>query len=222
MTNKIKSILAVAVLVAAFVLGAVLGWHIKPGADKPEATEPVKMTIDPAPKEVKKADVAVKVVSKGQLSGTAKLPAVATTAKDKPLDPDRLESAGQTIPAPVEVTVPVSGTITARYTDAKTGAQIGEDTRAVTGETVVKVEGDTVKVDTKFEDTVTFAVDLPKVEPVKWHVGIYYDDGWTGYLQRDWLLFKTRKADWLVWARGESEMAGDRERRVMVGVERRW
>jgi hypothetical protein len=220
MTNKIKSILAVAVLVAVFLLGAVLGWHIKPGADKPEATDPVKVTINPTAKEVKKADVAIKVVSKGQLSGTAKLPTVDTAVKDKPPDPDRPESAGAILPT--EVTVPVSGTITAKYTDAKTGAAIGEDTRPISGETVVKVTDDAIKVDTKFADQVTFAVDLPEVEPVRWHVGLYYDDGWTGYLQRDWLLFKTRKADWLVWARGESEMAGDRERRVMVGVERRW
>jgi hypothetical protein len=192
MTNKLKSILAVIVLMAAFVLGGVLGWHIKPGADKPVTTEPVKMTVNPAPKEVKKADVAIKVVSKGHLSGVKQLPAVATTqpAKDKLPDSVRPESAGQTISAPVEVTVPVSGTITAKYTDVRTGAQIGEDTRAISGETVVKVEGDRLQVDTKFEDTVTFAVDLPEVEPVKWHVGLYYDDGWTGYLQRDWRLFK--------------------------------
>jgi hypothetical protein len=210
MTNKIKSILAVAVLVAAFVLGAVLGWHIKPGADKPEATEPVKMTIDPAPKEVKKADVAIKATSKGHLSGVKQLPAVATTqsAKDKPLDP---------VLGPV--TVPVSGTITAKYTDAKTGAAIGEDTRAISGETVVKVTDDEIKVDTTFTDQVTFAVDLPEADPVKWHVGAYYDGGWTGYLQRDWRLFKSH---WLVWTRGKLEMSGDADRRVMVGVERRW
>jgi hypothetical protein len=220
MTNKIKSILAVIVLVAAFVLGAVLGWHIKPGA-RPEATEPAKMTINPTTKEVKKADVAVKAISQGRLSGTVKLPIATTvvTVKDKPPDPVQTESVGQTIPAPVEVTVPVSGTIMARYTDAKTGAQIGKDTRALTGETVVKVEGDRLQVDTKFDDTVTFAVDLPEREPVKWHVGAYYDGGWTGYLQRDWRLFKSH---WLIWARGEVEMVGDADRRAVVGVERRW
>jgi hypothetical protein len=219
MTNKLKSILAVIILVAVFLLGGVLGWHIKPGADKPEAAEPVKLTVNPTAKEVKKADVAIKVVSKGQLSGVKQLPAVATAVKDKPLDPVRPEeTAGVSLP--MEVTVPVSGTITAKYTDVRTGAQIGEDTRAISGETVVKVEGDRLEVDTRFDDTVTFAVDMPEVEPVRWHVGLYYDGGgWTGYAQRDWRLFKSH---WFVWARGELEVDGDGDRRVMVGVERRW
>jgi hypothetical protein len=217
MTNKIKSILAVAVLVAAFIFGAVLGWHIKPGADKP-VTEQAKMTVNPAPKEVKKADVAIKTTSQGHLSGATKLPAVTAAVKDKPPDPVRSEPAGA-LPT-TDVTVPVSGTITARYTDAKNGTQIGEATRPISGETVVKVDGDQLRVDTKFGDQVTFAVDLPEVEPVKWHVGLYYDDdSWTGYLQRDWRLFKSH---WLIWARGEVEMAGDADRRVMAGVETRW
>jgi hypothetical protein len=127
--------------VAAFVLGGVLGWHIKPGADKPIAVEPVKLTVNPTAKEVKKADVAVKVVSKGQLSGTAKLSAVTTAAtiqpanpaKDKPPDPGLPgeESAGKTIPTPIEVTVPVSGTITARYTRRQ---DWGGDRRGQSGE----------------------------------------------------------------------------------------
>jgi hypothetical protein len=190
MTNKLKSILAVALLVAAFVFGAVLGWHIKPGADKPEAAEPAKVTINPTTKEIKKADVAITAKSQGRLSGTKKLPTVATAVKDKPPDPVRPESAGQTISAPVEVTVPVSGTITARYNDAKTGAQIGEDTRQLTGETTVRVTDDTIKVDTKFDDTVTFAVDMPEPKVKTWHVGIYYDDGWAGYAQKDIPIFK--------------------------------
>jgi hypothetical protein len=216
MTNKLKSILAVAVLVAVFLLGAVLGWHIKPGADKPEAGEQAKMTVNPPAKEVKKADVAIKTTSQGHLSGVKQLPAVAPVNQSRPPDPGRPESAGQIIPAPVEVTVPVSGTITARYTDAKTGATIGEDSRAISGETVVKVEGDRLEVDTKFEDQVTFAVDIPEREPRKNEAGLFAGvavngDVYTyfgGYYQRNLVTMQTKKTDIALFAR--------------VSVERRW
>jgi hypothetical protein len=214
MTNKLKSILAVIILVAAFVLGAVLGWHIKPGADKPEAAEPV-VKVNPSPKDVKKTDVAIKATSQGHLSGVKQLPAVAPVNQSRPPDPVRPEeSAGVTLP--IEVTIPVSGTITAKYTDAKTGAQIGEDTRQLTGETVVKVEGDRLQVDTRFEDQVTFAVDIPEREPRKNEAGLFAGvavngDVYTyfgGYYQRNLVTMQTKKTDIALFAR--------------VSVERRW
>jgi hypothetical protein len=221
MTNKLKSILAVALLVAAFVLGAVLGWHIKPGADKPEAAEPVKMTVNPAPKEVKKADVAIKVVSKGQLSGVKQLPAVAAAVKDKPPDPVRSEEVETAGVAPLEVTVPVSGTITARYNDAKTGATIGEDTRAISGETVVNVEGDRLQVDTKFEDQVTFAVDLLEPKKLKNEVGYFYDGDQQVYYKRN-VFTIGKKFELFGYVGGVLDIDDIDESRVEAGVGMRW
>lgn len=231
MAVKIKNILAVIILVATFILGAVLGWIIKPDAKPQPVAEAAKVTVNPSTKETKKADVAVKVQSSGVLSGTASLPKRTGSDREVVVHPERPAGPGGESVGLTEgdsITVPVSGTITAKFTDAKTGKQIREGSRPVSGETTVQVDGDQITVDTKFDDNVTFALEMPEPKKRLWHVGgmaswsheknqVVYDI----YIQRDWVLFRTKKADWVIWARGELELSGD-GRRVMVGVERRW
>jgi hypothetical protein len=225
---KIKTFLIVIVLVMVFLFGSILGWIIKPGAktNQPTATA-AKVAVNPSAKEIKKADVPITVQSQGRLTGSAMLVKRTTTAKtgstrEVATHPEpELTASTAGLPPGDLVTVPVSGAITAKYANAKTGEQIGEDTRALTGQTTVWVTDDQLKVDTKFDDQVTFAVNVPEPKKLKNEAGYFYDGDQQVYYKRN-LITVGKKIELSGYVGGTLNIDDVDESRVEAGIRVRW
>jgi hypothetical protein len=199
MTTKIKYIFAVIVLVAAFVLGGVLGWIIKPGAkDNQPAATVKKVTVkkvveNPAPKQAKAADVAITKQTTTKVSGTVKTKPKATAKESK-------------------YTIPLSGEATTTYIDTETGAAVGTGTHPVTGQADITVQDDIVTADVTINDTNSIAMVI-KREPRKNEFGGYVGVAacsdpffYAGaYYQRNFLTMQTKKADMALFARASVE-----------------
>jgi hypothetical protein len=222
MTTKIKYIFAVIVLVAAFVLGGVLGWIIKPGAkDNQPATTVPKVTVkkvveNPTPKQVKTADAVITEKTTVKVSGTAKIKPKATAT-----------------PKESKYTIPLSGEATTTYIDTETGAAVGTGTHPVTGQADVTVQDDIVTADVTIDDTSQVAVII-KHEPRKNEFGGYAgvaacSDPYFyvgGYYQRNLALYQGKKADMALFARAsiERHWGADEgwEGRLTAGVRVEW
>lgn len=216
---KIKNILAVIILVAAFLLGSIAGWMIKSGAKPQPAVGATKVTVNPSAKETKKADVAVKVQSSGVLSGTASLPKRTGSDREVVVHPER--PAGVGLAAGESVVVPVAGTITAKYTDVKTGEQIGTDTWQLSGQTTVRVENNQVEVDTTFDDVVTLVIDTPEPKRLKNELGYCYDGDQKIYYKRNAFTLG-KKIELSGYVGGTLNIDDVDESRFEAGVRLRW
>lgn len=203
---------------AAFVIGAVVGWIIKPGV-KDTAAVTTKVTVNPTNKQVKKSDVTVKVESQGQLTGFTKLTMRTGSVREAVAQPE--QPAGVGISARESVAVPVAGTITAKYIDVKTGEQIGTDTWQLSGQTTVRVENNQVEVDTTFDDVVTLVIDTPEPKRLKNELGYCYDGDQKIYYKRNAFTLG-KKIELSGYVGGTLNIDDVDESRFEAGVRLRW
>jgi hypothetical protein len=141
-----------------FILLALVAWQNWP-RQKPD--QPVI-----APGYNSNADLNVTATHEGTLAGHVPL---------KPVKPVDDGTPGTTPPINAilddfDYTVPVTGTIHAKYWDARTKKLIGEGDYPVTGTTRVWTAEGNLFADTKFQNTVDFNITLPKR---KWEAGLY-------------------------------------------------
>lgn len=113
-------------------------------------------------------------------------------------------TSGSGLPAGV-YEVPMSGEIEARWTDAKTGRELGTGSYPVTGVSTVTVGDGALQVDTKFDGMVEIAVES-RAAPPKWRIGagIVSSGDWLAYVGRGWRLAEVGRFDasaWVYYAR---------------------
>ena len=116
-------------------------------------------------------------------------------------------------------TAPANGKIKTIYQD-KSGKQIGEGTHKVTGETSVTVGKEYLDISTRFQESVTVAIDVPDPAKKVRHTGLYVyvmmdGLGLGGYTQRDFELTTIRNVDLIGFGRVEI----DKESKLLFGVE---
>jgi hypothetical protein len=161
------------------------------------------ITVNPTVKQEKKADLSVSVKQSGKASGS-----IPYTPQIAQINPEQtFEGTNSSEPdkpsevkfEPFKATVPISGEIESIFTDKK-GNELGRGMSPLTGESIVSVDGETVKVDTTFTDELRFAVDIPEPPKKLNEVGMLYDGDLWAYYRRDLLqvdIFKVEVAPWI-------------------------
>jgi hypothetical protein len=121
---------------------------------------------------------------------------------------------------PIDKTMPVTGTITAKFIDKKSNTDLGSETKPLTGTATVKGTSDAFNVQMDFSSELTFGVTIPQEVDKLWHVGLYaaaVSDGLGvgGFTQRDFKLATYKNIDLIGFGRVEI----DREPKMLFGVE---
>lgn len=200
-------------LIGAIICGALfLCFQPRPG--------PAKATINPTPKEEKKADQVYSIKQTGKVGGWTPLPPAPVPVPADPLRP----AAAETKPGLFEgqsVTVPIEGQITTVITDKHTGQEIGRGVHPVTGETVVTVERDRVLVDTIFQDEFVMAVDVVEASKKKNELGAIYTGETIAYYKRELVNLNLSKVEVAPWV-GAAYNFDDNKASPMVGLSVRW
>jgi hypothetical protein len=120
----------------------------------------------------------------------------------------------------IDKTVPVTGTITAKFIDKKTSADLGSESKPLTGTVAVKGDADNLSVKVDFTSQLTFSVNTPVEKDKLWHVGLYaaaVSDGlgFGAYVQRDFKITTIKNVDLV----GFGRMEIDKESKLLFGVE---
>lgn len=200
-------------LIIAILLAVIVwqNWPRPPVATGPSAVE------SPSKEERRQADLVMTEKRTGELIGHQPLPTGQLNPWTYPAaSPIPAASRGPSdpwatpgpVPEPTALswTIPVSGEMTTRYIDARTGLEIGQGTHPFSGETKVWFDAGEIWAKTTFTDTIDIAINVPRPPPKLWHFGAYswteFKDLWCGvYVQKDWLLYEGRSVDLLGWGR---------------------
>jgi hypothetical protein len=233
-------IIASIVLVLGAAAGAVSTYFVMRPRDK---IIPATITENPTAKQVQKATAAIKIESQGKVSGEAAITprsrqdarskqsaaAVPAQGTDGTTEPRQAVTEPEHPPSALRVDIPVTGEVHARYTDARTGAALGEGTHEIAGTTTVTVGENKIRADTTFDNDFILAVDVPKPDPKCWRVGAmagidtHGDFKRVAYGQYDVWQQTWKRISLAVPVRAEWERRdGQDDLRAMVGVEFRF